>query len=136
METFNFKLFEQGPIERTNDRIYVTIDPRCRIFFNRQAHEALGSPLGVALMYDERQKVIGVLPSAIGRKETYRLRTNHKGSTGKAIPALNFCRAFDIAPTEALAFQNPRVNNHGVLILNLHQVQPITRREPKRPKTN
>ena len=41
METHNFTLFEQGPIERTQDRMYVTIDKKGRLFFNKLAIEAL-----------------------------------------------------------------------------------------------
>jgi hypothetical protein len=128
METHNFTLFEQGPIERTGDRMHVTIDQRCRIFFNKIAIEAIGRPDGVALMYDERQKAIGVLPSKLGRQETFRLKSIDRTSGGKLISALNFCRHFSItAPGETLAFQNPRLNHDGVLILSLHHVQPVTR---------
>jgi hypothetical protein len=134
METFNFKLFKDGPAERTHERLHVSIDSRCRIYFNGPAHAALGSPLGVALMYDETQQVIGVLPSAIGRKETYRLKTVGAHSGGRAIPALNFCRTFTIAPKETLAFENPRINHDGILILSLQHVHPASRRERKRSK--
>ena len=128
METFNFKIFEQGPIERSRVRMHVTIDSRCRIYFNKPALEAFGNPPGVVLMYDETKKAIGVLPSIVARKETYGLKTIGAHTGGKAISALNFCRNFSIAPSETLAFQNPRLNHDGILILSLHHVQPVTRR--------
>jgi hypothetical protein len=134
METYNFTLFKQGPVERTIERIYVTIDRRCRIFFNRTAHEALGKPAGVALMFDETKQVIGVIPSDTSKKETYRLKTIGGRSGGKVIAALNFCRCCSITPKETFAFQNPRVNHDGILILSLHHVQTVMRRERKRSK--
>ena len=136
METFNFKLFEQGPVERTHERMHVTIDRRCRIFFNRVAHEALGKPAGVALMFDEVKQAIGVLPSDTSKKETYRLKSIDRRSGGKAIAALNFCRNCSIDPKETFAFQNPRINHDGVLILSLHHVQTVTRRGWTRSKKN
>jgi hypothetical protein len=35
----------------------------------------LGRPEGVALLFDRKRKVIGVMPSALDRKHSYRLRT-------------------------------------------------------------
>lgn len=127
MEINTFTLFEQGPVERTRKRPYVTIDSKGRLYFNRIALEALGNPEGIALMYDETNQAIGVLPARLARQETYRVRSlyGHKGAT--IINALNFCRHFSIAPTETLAFQNPRINHDGILVLSLHQVQPAKR---------
>jgi hypothetical protein len=115
--------------------MHVTIDQRCRIFFNKLALEAIGKPEGVALMFDDEKNAIGVLPSKLTRRETYRLKSIDRHSGGKSIPALNFCRHFSIAPTETLAFQNPRLNHDGVLILSLHHVQPVTRLWAKSKKT-
>ena len=126
METHNFTVFEQGPNERTHERIHVTLSSRGRLYFNPMAFEALGKPLGVVLMFDETKKAIGVLPSTMTRKETYRLR-KMRASAGTYITALNFCRHFSINPTETLAFLGPRLNHDGVLILSLHHVQPATR---------
>ena len=131
METHNFTLFEQGPIERSHERMHITIDKRGRLFFNKLAFEALGKPVGVALMYDEAKQAIGVLPSTLTRKETFRLKPIHRESGGKVVTALNFCRHFSISPSETLAFQNPSLNHDGVLILSLHHVQPATRRVGK-----
>ena len=69
MELYNFKLFEPGPIERSGGRMHVTIDQRCRIFFNKLALEAIGKPEGVALMFDDEKNAIGVLPSKLTRRE-------------------------------------------------------------------
>ena len=126
MEINKFILFEEGPNERTRDRLHVTISSRGRLYFNPIALEEIGRPPGVVLMYDEVNKAIGVLPGTMTRKETFRLR-KLRASNGMYITALNFCRRCSIAPSETLAFQTPRINHDGILVLSLNHVQPVTR---------
>lgn len=74
-------------------------------------------------MYDRRRQVIGVMPAALDREHTYRLRHKHRSSDGRAITARNFCRHYEIRPSETLIFPKAAVNRDGVLILDLQTVQ-------------
>ena len=94
------------------------------------APEALGSPDGVALMFDSRQKVIGVRASPYNRRETYLLR-KHPNHAGRKISAMNFCRRFKIRPDGTYAFTTADVNNEGVLVLDLNEVHSVSKTATK-----
>lgn len=121
----NFELFEEGQVERTRERVHVTLNKECKMFFNARAVEALGEPDGVALLFDRRRQVIGVMPSALNRKHAYRLRPKDRLSRSRVITAKNFCRHYSINPPETLAFPAASVNKDGVLMLDLHGAKAV-----------
>ena len=127
MDAFDFQLYEPGQVVRTRDMVHVTINKEYRIFFNAKALGALGDPDAVALMYDARRQVIGVLPSALNRTHAYPLRIRYRGESGRVITARNFCGHHGIKPEGTLAFRSARVNKDGVLILDLQDVRPASR---------
>ena len=127
MDTFDFQLYEPGQVVRTRDMVHVTINKEFRIFFNAKALGALGDPDAVALMYDTKKQVIGVLPSALNRTHAYPLRIRYRGESGRVITARNFCGHHGIKPEGTLAFRSARVNKDGVLILDLQDVRPASR---------
>ena len=61
----DLELFEEGEVGRSRDRVHVTLSGDGHIYFSGRAVEALGRPEGVALLFDRRHKVIGVMPSAL-----------------------------------------------------------------------
>ena len=125
MRNLNWENFDDGPDRTTLDHIHVTLTSRGIIFFNLKAFEALGSPDGVALMFDSRQKVIGVRASLLNRRETYRLRRKHRRHNGWVINAMNFCRRFEIHPSETLAFTNIESIDGPILLLDLNEVHSV-----------
>ena len=124
----NFELFEDGESRRSRGVLHVTLNKECRIFFNRHAVEALGEPDGVALLFDKRRKIIGVMPAALNKKYSYRLQPQWRGSKSKKITARNFCRRFGVKPTETIAFPNADVNKDGILVLDLQDVRKVESR--------
>ena len=130
MRNLNWENFDEGPVRSTKERIHVTINSQGKIFFNKKALEALGSPDGVALMFDSRQKVIGVRASPYNRRETYLLR-KHPNHAGRKISAMNFCRRFKVRPDGTYAFTTADVNNEGVLVLDLNEVHSVSKTATK-----
>ena len=94
----NFELFEEGERPQAASGVHVTLNKECKLFFNRLAVEALGEPDGVALLFDKRKKIIGVMPSALTKKHAYRLRPFSRGSRSKRITIKNFCRRYGLQP--------------------------------------
>lgn len=126
----NFELFEEGQADqKTGERMRVTLSKDFKIFFNTRAVAALGDPDGVALLYDRRLQIIGVMPSALNRKHAYRLRYQQRGSRGRVITARNFCRHYEINLPETIAFTDAEVNKDGILVLDLHAAAAAGRRE-------
>ena len=128
MRDLNWENFDDGPVRSTKERIHITLNGEGKIFFNKKAWEALGSPDGVALMYDRRQKLIGVRASLLNRRETYLLRRKQRKFSGWVINAANFCRRFGINPSETLAFSDAKVDNDSVLLLDLNEVHSVKKR--------
>ena len=124
----NFELFEEGEVGRSRDRVHVTLGADGRIYFSGRAVEALGRPEGVALLFDKRHKVIGVMPSALERKHAYRLRTKRGMGAGRVIGAKNFCAKFEIKPAETVWFPKAFVNKDGILLLDLHEAASASRK--------
>ena len=123
---WNWQEFEQGPVPKQGKGIYVTISKRCSLFLNRKAIEALGEPDAVVMMYDKRQKTIGIKRAPIDRPNAYRLRPKeNKRSAAKLLYAANFCRFHHIQPDETLRFTGADVNKDGILILNLNEVRSV-----------
>jgi hypothetical protein len=127
MKDLNWENFEDGPFIRTRERIHVTITRNCRIYFNKKAWEALGGPDGVALMYDSREKLIGVRASQPNRRETFRLRKKNNRETGWTINAMNFCRRYKIQSSETLAFTNVQSIDGPIIVLDLNDVHSVSK---------
>ena len=127
----DFELFEEGQAERTRDRVHVTLNKECKLFFNAKALAALGDPDGIALLFDRRRQVIGVMPSALSRKHAYRLRHKDRVSHSRVITAKNFCRHYEIKPTETLEFPTAAINNDGILMLDLQTASTVKLRGGK-----
>ena len=128
MNDYKWEDFEEGPAPDTKKRIHVTINNRCKIFFNRLALAALGNPDAVSLMYDRRQSVIGVKKTPTNRQSSYRLWTKEKRrSEGRMITAMNFCKRYGIAPAETLAFVSAEVQD-GILVLDLNDVRSVAKK--------
>lgn len=54
---------------------YVTIQRRGAISLNRTAFDSLGKPQAVKLLYDRKQRVIGLRPTELGIEGAYPVRT-------------------------------------------------------------
>ena len=126
---FEFKLWENGGRPKTRELVYVTINKECKIFFNEMSMEALGHPAAVALMFDERRKVIGVMPSAPERSHAYRLRPRYRNGAGRILTARGFLRHHSIIPTSTIAFPQAYVNKDGILILDMQAVVLVQKAE-------
>ena len=137
----DFELFEEGQRGRTRDRVHVTLHKTKHLYFSGKAVEALGftprgdapagapgRPDGVALLFDKRRQIIGVMPSALNRKHTYELRTKKNMGKGRLISAKNFCERYGINPPETVAFPQAEVNRDGILLLDLQKALSVGRK--------
>ena len=124
-----FELYEDGPVHNAGSRPHVTIRTNGQIFLNRIMVEKLGSPDAVALMYDSRNRVIGIKPTRPGQKHAFRLRRSYTSrSHGRQIAAIPFLRCHKILPAEAIGFLAPEVNRDGILLLNLNETYIVAPR--------
>lgn len=135
----NFELYEEGPVEWTRERVHVTLSKDFHLFFNKWALESLFTPRGdapagaprrpegVALLYDRRRSVIGVMPASLGKRHTYRLRQKKGMGDALVISVKGFCRHYGLKPAETVAFTGATVNRDGILVLDLQKVTAVGR---------
>ena len=124
-----FELYEDGPVHDAGSRPHVTIRANGQIFLNRKVGQQLGCPNTVALMYDPRNRVIGIQPTRQNQKHAFRLRRSYTSrSHGRQIAAIPFLRRHKILPTEAIGFLAPEVNRDGILLLDLNETYIVAPR--------
>ena len=125
---YNFERFEDKPRAMTGKEPHVSLFAYGKIYLNRRAIELLGEPDAVALMFDQRQKVIGIQGVPPSRHYAFRLNKKDKRSLGSTIAATSFLKHNKINPTETLAFRNPTLNENGILILDLNEVDSVSKK--------
>jgi hypothetical protein len=114
----NFEKFEQGSRYYPHGKIHVTIGVRGRMYFNGRALDTLGRPDGVSLLFDRERRIIGVQPTPLNHRSTYRLRRTR--SEGLVITVVNFMKAHNIPEDDTLAFPEAEMRN-GIMILDLNK---------------
>ncbi len=70
--------------------------------------------------------VQGVPPS---RHYAFHLQKKDKRSHGSTIAATSFFNHYKIRPTGTLAFRNPTLNQDGILILGLNEVDEVSEKK-------
>ena len=119
--------FDGGPSEQRRRRMYVTLNKRGMILINNGMFAAMGNPEAALLLYDRRNKTIGVRPAEAGAKKAFPVRQK-SGSTHRSIYAWPFCRHFQIVPFETVRFTAPQIDNQGTLLLDLNGTVTVTRK--------
>lgn len=128
MGKFRWEEFEDGPKEKTSDKIYATINKRRYLYLNERAKQAIGDPEVVVLMYDSYHQTIGVKASTIDKRNAFRPKSKDSRVGGCIIYAANFCRRFNIKPRGTLAFVRAEVDGDGVLILAMRETMSVARK--------
>jgi hypothetical protein len=123
--------YQGVPATASRDRAHVRLDKKGVLVMNRIAHERMGGPEAVVLLYDRRYKVIGLRPSSVDRSNAFPLRRRYKsgrnGGLGMvAVYAQGFFKSYGVKPECTLSFDSPRFES-GVLELDLQTARPRSR---------
>src|ERR1044071_8093863 len=96
--------FYGGPLDTYDSRIYVTINRKHQIYFNRHVYHLLGSPAQIVLYYSRRQDAIMLVPSGVVTAESFPVK---RKQVGYVIMASPFCRHFAIRVEGTHLFVRP-----------------------------
>lgn len=129
MQPRNWEEYTLGPNAAGANRAYVTINARCVILLNKKAYADLGSPAYASLFYDADNQTIGILPASSTARRPFPFKKN---STSYLLNTKSFCRHHDIIPASAVSFVEARIDNDGILCLNLNEVVPVVSKGKKR----
>lgn len=127
-----WEICEVGGAKPFAERVHVTLNRRNIFCLNAKVFEMLGRPEAVQLLFDKKELVIGLNPAPMNTKGTFRVQPHTNGGTHRIIHAALFCRQFNIMMDGTSAFLDPRLDNDGVLLLDLKAIMPArSRRKPK-----
>jgi hypothetical protein len=119
--------WEECPRDAKENRwatLYATRNSEGDLVISRFTHETLGSPDSYLLLYDRERDVIGLKPARGSvEKNAYpaRLRGRHGG---RRMRAYRLCREFGIQVLETVRFHRCRLDNDGILLLDLRDTRP------------
>ena len=126
-----WEIYEEGETKPFSDRVHVSINRKGVMFVNGTAFELLGRPEAVVLLFDRKEKVIGLNPAPASVKGTFRLKDHSKGRH-RIINAAPFCRKFGIRIDGTSAFVQPWLDDHGILLLDLKSTVPARARRTRK----
>ena len=109
--------FPIGP-NTADETLHVTLSRKGEILIGVRTFEKLGRPAAAILLFDRLHHMIGVLPSNHHAKNAYPLKSKVGGSH-RLIRANKFCRHYGIRVDRTIAFGTPKINEDGILILDL-----------------
>ncbi len=120
----NWEEGKKGPRQSYRVGHYVTLNRDGVIFINRFTSEALRQPEAVKLLFDRLNHTIGIKRAHPREENAFSTKTALRGA--KRIRAGQAVNQFGVYTTETLRFLNPEINEHGILIIDLRGVAPVT----------
>jgi hypothetical protein len=130
-----WEIFEPGETKPFADRVHITLNRKHVFCMNANVQEMLGRPEAVVLMFDRKENIIGLSAAPITVKGTFRLLPMGRGHSHRIIRASSFCRHFGICLDNTSAFLQPRLDEDGVLLLDLKAITPARARRRSKRKT-
>ena len=123
----HWQTYRGGPTKPWHKVVCISIDRNCAITLNRQAQAMLNYAEAVKLLFDEKDSIIGLLPSSPRDPEAFSLQT--KNLTNRVIYATPFCRHFRISVDRTERFVDPELDNEGILRLDLKRTRNVSVRK-------
>jgi hypothetical protein len=122
--------FPVGPQGRNGGGggLWVTLSRKGEIMVGAKAFEQLGRPEAAVLLYDRRNKVIGLAPAPGDAENGFPLHAKPNGRH-RLIRANIFCRHHGIRVQRTTAFGNVEMDEDGVMLLDLKRMVNAARSE-------
>lgn len=88
------------------------------IMMTKYTYQRVGEPKAFVLLFDDVNNRIGLKPAALSMRNAYKIGPNGKYG-GKLIRAYRLKREFGIDVRETIEFQDPEIDQDGILVLDL-----------------
>lgn len=122
----HWTVFEGMQNGRRSERVRVTLNRHRTMVLNQVAYKGIGEPKAVELMFDANRKLIGLRRCDPGKKNAFFIRPSKQGRH-VSIALGSFLTHFDIKPTRTILFEDPMVDAHGLLTLDLTKTTAVGR---------
>ena len=108
--TRDWQVYDEGPFYSPKGSIRVTLNAVGEVMINRHAFEAMGRPEAVVPMFDEKNGVIGLRPTA--RHMPNGLPVRLRSTSGNYSSSIRrFCLRHEIRVEYTVRFRTPEIEN-------------------------
>lgn len=119
--------FPVGPVGmRSGTGLRVTLSPKGEFMVGAKAFEKMGRPVAAVLLFDRKAGVIGICPALPMTPNGYPL-IEKKNGRHRVLRANLFCRHYGIYVGRTAAFGTARVDEDGILELELQSLVGVGR---------
>lgn len=118
-----FEKFMDGPFIPSRGRMHITLNDKGVFQMNRKVFEALGKPAAAVLFFEKSTGVIGISSAHERLREAFPV--NKKQNMYWTINAIPFCRHFGIRIDGTEAFNDPELDDKGIMHLDLRSTRRV-----------
>ena len=105
----------------------VTINTKGTIYMNGFAYDAFDRPAAVEMLYEDNYRIIGLKPVDPQADFAFAIKHHGKGGTYKRISAAAFCTHHRLKYTRTKLFENPEIDDEGIMRLDLKNAIEVGR---------
>ena len=106
------------------DELHVTLSRKGEILIGAKAFVKLGEPEAAVLLFDKVNSLIGLRPSNENAENAHPLKAKAKARY-RVVRAYRFCRKYGIKVDKTVAFNEPEIDEEGVLVLNVKATRSV-----------
>lgn len=98
--------------------LYVTMNKRGFLVMSRLTYQRMGEPKALVLLFDAANNRIGLKPAQPSTRNAYHIGPSGSHG-GKMVRAYRLMQEFGIVVPETIRFQDPEIDQDGILVLDL-----------------
>lgn len=111
--------------------IYITMNKKGYISMSRRTYERLDEPKAFNLYFDKVNSRIGLKPTALAARNAFPVAKQGRHG-GRVIRAWRLMQEFGIDLPETMQFDDPEIDQEGILILDLRTARISKRAHSQR----
>ncbi len=105
----------------------VTVGPKGTFYLNGIAFEALDQPAAVEMLYNPKQRIIGLRPIDPTKHNAFEIKHHGIGGNYKRISAASFCSNYRLKFKRTLLFEHVDVTDDGIMLLDLEKTVEVSK---------
>lgn len=127
----DWEVIKRGDVPPQHAGIYVTMNPMGNIVLSRITWRAVGEPKAFYLMWDAPNQRIGLLRTVPEKKDAYPVAVANKRTGSRLLRAFRLVREKRIELPHTVQFKDARVDEEGILVLDLRTAVRSNRGRPR-----
>jgi len=126
-----WEIFRGGQTVPSNERLSVSINAQSVLTLNRYTREILGKPDALLVMFDKRERVIGLSPTHGKDPDGFEIKPKN-GGQNYIVHIAPFCRYHNILIEATERFAMPGLTREGYLTLDLKNTINVSNKRKRK----